>query len=333
MASHKSSNRPGKHRTTVEVVCFGMITPAMVLAIDKFPEQNTGTLIKQYSDFISDDAAIIACLLRKWKLRTGLIGTTLGDDRWGRWVAKQLKSLGVRGKVRLDPEIITPLEVNISDRTGERTYFWQRNPEVLETLDTADIRLIKGTRLLYVDWYDGDCILRAIEKANKSSIPVFLNLEHAHQDTEIVNNYARKVTICQAVTDVAQRGSESPIVVAQKLLQAGVKIAIVTLAGEGCLVANKDKIIRVWAPSIEPVDGCGAGATFSAGFIYGYLQGWSLKKIARFATAAASLKCLKVGLKLPKISKCLKLAESLQTECLNTKSQKIEHLTLRNELL
>ena len=42
-------------------------------------------------------------------------------------------------------------------------------------------------------------------------------------------------------------------------------------------------------------DGCGAGATFSAGFLYGVLQGWGLEEGARFAVAAASLSCTVVG--------------------------------------
>jgi len=308
------SNRKAQSQNNAEVVCFGMITPAIVLVIDQLPEQNTGTLVKEYSDFISDDAAVIACLLRSWRLRSGLIGTTLGDDHRGKWVAQQLKSLGVQGEVRLDPQVITPFEVNISDGTGARTYFWQRKPEVMETLDTADLNLIQGSRLLYVDWYDGEHIFRPIKEANQSGIPVFLNLEHGHQEPEMLTRYARRATICQTVTDAAQRGSESPIAVAQKLLKAGVKIAIVTLAREGCLVASDTEIIRVAAPTIEPVDGCGAGATFSAAFIYGYLQEWSLQKIACFATASASLKCLQVGLQLPQIDQCFQLAKSLKIE-------------------
>ena len=33
---------------------------------------------------------------------------------------------------------------------------------MLETLDTADLSLLDGARILYVDWYDGDHIVRAI---------------------------------------------------------------------------------------------------------------------------------------------------------------------------
>jgi len=316
MISKDSLSFAAKSQTKVDVVCFGMITPAIVLVVDQLPEQNTGALVDQYSDFISDDAAVIACLLRGWDVRSGIIGTDLGDDGRGRWVVERLKSLGVQGEIRLDPHVITPFEVNVSDHTGERTYFWQRKPKVLDTLDNADLHLIEGSRLLYVDWYDGDRILRPIKEAKQSNIPVFLNLEYGHQEPDILTRYAEEATICQAVTDAAQRGSVSPLAVVQKLLKAGVKIAIVTLAGEGCLAASDTEMIRVWTPSIEPVDGCGAGATFSAGFIYGYLKDWELEDIARFATAAASLKCAQIGLDPPQLAKCLKIAKSLKTEYL-----------------
>ena len=237
-----------KPQTNVEVVCFGMITPAVVLVIDQLPKNNTRALVKEYSDFISDDAALIACLLRGWDVRSGIIGSVLGNDWRERWVADQLKSLGVIGKVRLDSQVITPFEVNISDQTGDRNYFWQRKLEVLDTLNTADLSLMRGSRLLYVDWYDGDRICRPIEEAVRLGIPVFLNLEHGHQEPESLTRYSRGTTICQAVTDAAQRGDESPILVARKLLKADVKIALITLAGEGCLVASNTEILRVWAP-------------------------------------------------------------------------------------
>jgi len=55
-------------------------------------------------------------------------------------------------------------------------------------------------------------------------------------------------------------------------------------------------IVRVHAPSVHAVDGCGAGATFSAGFIYGHLKGWDLERSARFLPrAAASLKVTRPG--------------------------------------
>ena len=227
-----------------------------------------------------------------------MIGTAVGDDTRGHNLAQQLKEWDVQGEVRFSKDIKTPLEIDISDRTGARTYFWQREKYVLDTLDTADLSLLNGAQMLYVDWYDGDHIVRAMEEATRLGIPVFLNLEHAHTDPALLARYAGRACICQAVTDAAQKDESDPLDVARKLIRAGVETAIITLASEGSLVVSGDEAIRVYAPEMVAVDGCGAGATFSAGFIYGYLQDWNLEESVRFATAAASLKVTRAGLEM-----------------------------------
>jgi len=291
-----------------------MLTPVAILVVDDLPEHNTGALIRQISEFVFDDAAIVACLLRQWDVPTGIIGTAVGDDSRGRALAQTLKDWDVQGEVRLSPDIVTPLEVDVSDSTGARTYFWKRDPEVLATLDSADLSLMQGARLLYVDWYDGDHIVRAMDEAIRLKIPVFLNLEFAHADPDLLARYAGRSCICQAVTDAAQKEGSDPLAVARKLQRSGVETAIITLAGEGSLVVQGNEILRIWAPPVIAVDGCGAGATYSAGFIYGWLQGWPLEKSVRFATAAASLKVTRSGLKMWSVNDIQEVATILKVE-------------------
>jgi sugar/nucleoside kinase (ribokinase family) len=298
----------------VDVVGFGMLTPVAILVVDQLPEHNTGALIKDVSEFIFDDAAIVACVMRQWDVRTGFIGTSVGYDPRGRNLARKLKALGVQGKVRFSKKIQTPLEVDISDQTGARTYFWHRLPHVLATLDTADLSMIDGARMLYVDWYDGDHILRAMDEAIRLKVPVFLNLEHGHVEPDKLEHYVRRATVCQAVTDPAQRGECDPLAVAKKLIQQGVQTALITLAGDGCLAVNRSKIVRAWPIKVDVVDGCGAGATFSAGFIYGYLHGLDLIESVRFATVAAALKVACAGLEMAPVSQIQALTETIRVE-------------------
>jgi len=295
-------------------VGFGMLTPVAIMVVEQLPEHNTGALVKDVSEFVFDDAAIIACLLRQWEIPSAMIGTAVGDDPRGHILAQQLNAWGVQGEVRHSKEIRTPWEVDVSDETGARTYFWERAPQVLNTLDTADLSLLEGTHLLYVDWYDGDHILRAMDEALRLGVPVFLNFEHGHADPGLLKRYGGRATICQAVTDAAQRGEVPPLEVAQKLLKTGVQTALITMAGEGCLAVNGSQVVRVHAPSVHAVDGCGAGATFSAGFIYGHLMGWCLEESARFATAAASLKVTRPGLQMFPIVEINAMAAQLPVE-------------------
>jgi sugar/nucleoside kinase (ribokinase family) len=296
-------------------VGFGMLTPVYIMALDKLPKHNTGALVHQVSEYVYDDAAIIACNLRQWNVQTGMIGTSVGDDLLGHHIEDTLQNLGVQGKVRFTNKYKTPLEVNISDKTGARTYFWQRSSEILSTLDTADLSMLKDARLLYVDWYDGDHIIRAMNEARRLGIPVFLNLEHGHNDLGIMEKYVSRASICQAVTDDAQIGRKGAMLsVAKKLLKAGIKTAIVTMARQGCMAVQGDEIIRVYAPKVKAMDGSGAGATFSSGFIYGHLKGWGLEETIRFAIAGASLKVTRPGLKMFSVKEIKELAATLRVE-------------------
>jgi ribokinase len=309
-------------------VGFGMLTPVTIMVLDKLPKHNTGALVREFSEFVFDDAAIVACLLRQWGVPSGMIGTAVGDDPRGHALADQLKEWGVQGKVRFSKDFRTPIEVNVSDKTGARTYFWHRPAEMLATLDTADLSLLNGAQLMYVDWYDGNHILRAMDEAKQLNVPVFLNLEHGHKYEELLQEYASRVTICQAVTDAAQLGTtRSMLQTARKILKSGIQTALITMAKAGCLVAQGNEAVNVYAPKVKAVDGCGAGATFSAGFIYGYLNGWELEDSARFATAAASLKVTRAGLQMFSVDEIQATASKLRVEHLTFKDDQFHKIT------
>ena len=311
--SPSGKDEQAKFRQRAEVVCFGAITPGTLLVVDDFPSHNTGVTWKNLADYISDDAAIVAMLLKKWGIQTGLISTVLGDDSHGRRAAQELVAMGITGEFRLSPSVQTPRELTISDRTGGRTYFWRRQPEILATLDTADLSPIEAAKILYLDWYDGPHILRAMRKAKQCDVPVFFNFEHGHDDNALVARYAPYVTICQAVTDEAQHG-DNMLEVASKLLNSGVSTALVTAAERGCIGATAEELVRVRAPRVDVVDGLGAGATFSSGYQFGMLSGWGLADCLRFAVAAASLSCTVVGPTAFPPDEILSLAKSLEVE-------------------
>jgi sugar/nucleoside kinase (ribokinase family) len=296
-------------------VGFGMLTPVYIMSLDRLPKVNTGAVVHEVSEYIYDDAAIIACNLSQWGIPSAMIGTAVGNDMLGKFVASKLKEFGVQGTVRFTDKYKTPLEVNVSDKKGARTYFWQRSKEILSTLDTADLAPIRKAKLLYVDWYDGDHIVRAMEEAKRHHVPVFLNFEHGHTHPDLLKKYSALATVCQAVTDAAQIGKKQAMLgTARKLIKAGIQTAIITMASQGCMVVQGEEIIRAYAPRVRVVDASGAGATFSSGYIYGYLQGWDMEQTVRFAIAAASLKVTRSGLQMFPVTEILGLARTVRIE-------------------
>ena len=54
-------------------------------------------------------------LLRRWEVRSALIGTTLGDDSQGWRASQRLRDMGIFGEFPTSPDVRTPYELNISD--------------------------------------------------------------------------------------------------------------------------------------------------------------------------------------------------------------------------
>lgn len=306
------TNMSNSNTVPPSVVSFGMIVPASLLTVEEFPVLNTGVNFENIAEFISDDAAIVSTLLREWDISAGLIGTTLGNDSRGLRTIAHLEELGVQGHHRVSSELHTPHEFIISDRTGNRTYFWRREAEILATLDSADLSMIRTAKLLYVDWYDESHILRPMEEARTARIPIFLNLEHGHQNRNLVELYAPYATICQAVTDAAQLQNDG-FEVARRITNNGISTALVTMGKAGCVAMTQSESVHVAAPIVNVIDSCGAGATFSAGFIYGHLQDWNLEDKVKFAVAAASLKCEVIGPRAFPVDQVWQLASGLDS--------------------
>jgi sugar/nucleoside kinase (ribokinase family) len=63
----------------------------------------------------------------------------------------------------------------------------------------------------------------------------------------------------------------------------------IKLGAEGALGVHNGQKIRVASIPVNVVDTVGAGDSFDAGFLYGYLNGWPLEKSLRLACVCGAL--------------------------------------------
>ena len=274
----------------IDVACIGMVTPAEVYVVEKLPDWNTGTKWITRADFISDDAAIVACCIAKWGLSSGLVCNKLGDDVSGSNVFDELEALGVVGGFIKDKNLETPYEIVISDSTGGRTYIWDRREDLLSTLEFADTAVISGAKCAYADWYDYPYNLPAIKKAVDKNVPVLINIEDQPQNTESVKELVGLATWVQCTPDQTNN-THNKYETCNELLRRGVKGVLFTGSEEGCFWKSNSESFSVRPPSIDLLDANGAGAVLSSGFLYGISKGWDANVSCRFAVSAASLQC------------------------------------------
>jgi len=67
---------------------------------------------------------------------------------------------------------------------------------------------------------------------------------------------------------------------ARKLAQ-WVRVPVVKLGRNGCIVVQDGKLLRMKSIRVRAADATGAGDAFNGGFLHGYLSGWSLEDCLR----------------------------------------------------
>ncbi|MHB8487918.1 MAG: carbohydrate kinase family protein [Candidatus Dormibacteria bacterium] len=90
-------------------------------------------------------------------------------------------------------------------------------------------------------------------------------------------------------------GEEDPERQAACFNDAGAATVAITMGAEGLLVRTATGTRRLTAPSVEVVDGSGAGDAFAAGLIVGILEGWPLERSLAFASEVGALACTALG--------------------------------------
>jgi 2-dehydro-3-deoxygluconokinase len=91
--------------------------------------------------------------------------------------------------------------------------------------------------------------------------------------------------------------SDDRRVVDELLTLRGGKATVITLGGRGAIGGEDDKTVYVRTLQLDGLDRSGGGVgrlgggdAFSAGVLYGHLQGWSLEKSLRWGNAMAGIK-------------------------------------------
>ncbi|HEU5016150.1 MAG TPA: PfkB family carbohydrate kinase, partial [Roseiflexaceae bacterium] len=64
---------------------------------------------------------------------------------------------------------------------------------------------------------------------------------------------------------------------------------------EGAVARRGSTTVRAAGPTVQVVDTTGAGDTFDAGFIYGFMNGWELERALQFACVCGALSTRAAG--------------------------------------
>lgn len=274
----------------LDVVCFGVLFPARVATVEEYPKADSGADILSLIESIGADAPITSLTLDGLGCRVGLISNDIGNDLDGRRLLNRFKRTDIVTTVTLLGDVSTPFCLNVVDRDGNRTWFTFLSNAV-EGLLTADLSLVCQTDILYVDAYPPiwQASVRAIDCAIELGVPIFVNLDCVPNE-ELGRRLQKGVSVIQrgAVGQSIEQARE----MAQTFFDSySASLCVITMARHGVIYTNHSGTFYLPAHDVKVANTAGAGATFSAGLIFGRVQSWPDDETVAFANALAGLYC------------------------------------------
>ena len=271
----------------LDVLCFGIIvSDHLCVPISHLPRAGELVLSPRFELTIGGNAANVSTDLAKLGVKVGVVGL-VGKDVFGRHVRESLETAGV--DCRLLCESVTSqtsqsLIVNVQGEDRRFIHALGANAD----FDAGQVtpEMVRDCRVLFLGGYllaekpTASGILPLFQAARDAGIPTLLDVVVPGP-----GDYWSRLRPVLALTDVFMPNEDESLLLtgetdswrqAEVFRSAGVRTAIITRGGHGCVIVSDEGRFQVEAHRVPFVDGTGSGDAFVSGYVLGLLRGASL---------------------------------------------------------
>ena len=286
-----------------DVVVVGELNPDLIFSGNAVPEFNqVEKLVDRATLTIGSSAAIFACGAARLGLQVAFLGK-VGNDLYGEFMRSSLGERGIdtRGIV-IDKKTPTGISVIL---TNDKDRAILTFPGTIPSLsyNELDQKILHQARHLHVASY-------FIQEALRPNLPkLFADAKSAGLSISLDTNFdplgkwELEVDEILKSTDLflpnevecLRIARKSTLEAATEYLQKKVNYLGVKMGEKGAILCHASKKYQMNSLKVVVADTVGAGDTFDAGFVYGYLKGWEPERILRMAVVCGSLSTRQPG--------------------------------------
>jgi len=285
-----------------DILVAGEINPDLVLSGNVIPE--FGQVEKLVNDAvltIGSSSAIFACGAARLGLKVAFIGVC-AEDVFGRFMLEEMQKRNVDvSHVILHTSGQTGLGVILNQGTDRAIL---THPGLISALRATDIAdgLLSQARHLHVASY-------FLQTSLQPDLPALFRRAHSlGLTTSLDTNYDPSEKWAGfdellSVTDVFLPNKTEALSItrsrdvefASRQFAEKCELAVVKLGADGALACSGTEIFRSTSISVNIVDTIGAGDSFDAGLLFGYLNHWEVGKSLSLACVCGAMSTQKAG--------------------------------------
>lgn len=284
------------------------------ISVDVYPDDIGVGLedVTTFRKYLGGSPSNVAVAAAKYGHKTSVI-TSVGNDPFGVFLRRELNRYGSDdANVLVDDSLQTCVTFcAIKPPEDFPLYFYGRfptAPDLQITKEQVDTEAVKNARIFWTT-LTGLCQepAREAQLHAHASRPreelaegqhTILDLDYRPMFWENPQDAtaAAKESLKYATIAIGNReecatavGDGTPDDQADRLLEAGVKIAVVKMGANGVMAKTAtERIVSAPVP-VETANGLGAGDSFGGAFTHGIISGWPLQQVLDFANAAGAI--------------------------------------------
>ncbi len=260
-------------------------------------------LVEDYNLEMGGSCSLFACQAARLGLRTAVVGR-VGDDSFGQLVVRRLEECGVDTRyVKVDPALKTGLGIALCQNNDRAILTYMGTINVLQPQDVTAELLASARHLHHGSYYLHTGLLPGIPDIFRQAkgLGLSTSLDPNWDPEEKWDANLAEVLTCtdilmpneQEARFISHRNSLEKAL--QRFHELGVPLVAVKLGAEGALVDDGQATIRRGATPVTGGDSIGAGDSFDAGFLAGWLRGQPLERCLELACACGTSVASKVG--------------------------------------
>jgi sugar/nucleoside kinase (ribokinase family) len=278
-----------------DVITFGDLNVDLIITGDDVVPQfgQVEKLVGDYTLEMGGSCSIFACQAARLGLKTAILGK-VGDDGFGRLVIERLEQAGVDTRfVQVDPALKTGIGVALCQQNDRAilTYMGSINALTPQDVTPELLRMARhlhhGSFYLHTGLRPG--IIQIFQQARDLGLTISLDTNwdpdeewHAGLDESL----PMVDLFLPNEPELLQISGEATIEAAvSRMERVGVKTTVVKQGSKGAAVfAGKHKLERRVVP-VSGGDSVGAGDSFDAGYLAGWLRGYTPERCLEIACA------------------------------------------------
>lgn len=286
-----------------DVYVYGDVNIDIVIpGVEKFPEPGQEDEVDVMETFVGGGAALFTLGVGKLGLHPVFQGE-VGDDCYGELIRKKFRESNVDDSL---------LKTSDTQKTGislsftnerDRSFLTYRGTNDKICIEAVDVEQVKNASHIHVTGYAGSVnhdsyarFLKRVKEETNATVSFDVGWDSTGEwnpdiyqlfpyidvlfmnETESVH-YSRKETALEAARDFAKHCG----------------LVVIKLGKQGSMAVKGEELYEAASYKVDAIDTTGAGDSFNAGFIYGFLRGKSVADCLKCGNGCGALSVTALG--------------------------------------